>query len=386
MLFVVIDFGRTALPYCSFRPPGGDPRLGVGVGTTVVDLAAVRLDSVDPALVSTTNLDRLLAADSTVWTALHDELTALAAAGDLDGTWSQSAITLELAWTVADYVDFYSSRHHAETVGRLFRPDGDALPPSWLHLPIGYHGRAGTVIVDGTPVRRPRGQIRRPDGSVRYQPSEALDFELEVGWVLGGRSTLGEPVDVARADRHLFGVVLVDDWSARDIQAWEYVPLGPFLGKSFATTVSAWVMPLASLTRIPAAPQDPPPLDHLRADDPWTVDLQLEAWVDPVEGGEPVRVCQVEARDGLYWTPAQQLAHLTSNGATVRPGDLFASGTVSAPGRPGCLLEASAGGVAPVIGSRSYLADGDGVRLIGTASTPKGPVSLGPASGVVQPG
>ena len=273
-----------------------------------------------------------------------------------------------------DYVDCYSSLEHATTVGRLFRPDAeDPLPAAWRHLPIAYHGRAGTVVASGTPVRRPHG-VRGPGDA---GPERMLDFELEVGFLCGpapGRLT------VEQAPEHVLGVVLVNDWSARELQRFEYQPLGPFLAKSFATSISSWVVPLDALApaRADGPPQDPEPVPHLRRGEPWGLDLELEAELNGTV------VTRVNAR-GLYWTFAQQLAHVTSNGATLRAGDLVASGTVSGfePGTQGCLLEATRAGTQPLRlddgTTRTFLEDGDRVVLRGRA----GDVDLGGVDGTI---
>jgi len=271
----------------------------------------------------------------------------------------------QLPFTVADYVDFYSSLEHATNLGRMFRPDAEPLLPNWRHLPVGYHGRAGTVVVSGTPVRRPQGQAKPPDaGAPVFGPSRRLDIELELGFVVGVPSRLGEPVPTAAFRDHVFGLVLVNDWSARDIQAWEYVPLGPFLGKSFATSISAWVTPLSLLEDrlVPAPPQEPQPLPHLRVEGDWALDLPLEVELN----GEAI--VRGNAR-GLYWTMPQQLAHATSNGASVRTGDLMASGTISGaePGSEGSLIELTRNGAEPLRladgTERTFLEDGDEVVL-----------------------
>jgi fumarylacetoacetase len=270
-------------------------------------------------------------------------------------------VRLAMPFEVADYVDFYSSLHHAVNLGRMFRPGSEPLLPNWRHLPVGYHGRAGTVVPDGTPVRRPRGQ--RPGPS--FGPSEKLDIELELGFVIGVASAQGEPVPVERALDHVFGVVLVNDWSARDIQAWEYQPLGPFLGKSFATSISRWVVPVSELAdRRAALPaQDPEPLPYLR-EPPWAFDIDLEVEVNGAV------VARSNTRH-LYWSIAQQIAHLTVNGASLRTGDLLATGTISGPERAqrGSLIELSWNGAEPVELSdgsvRRFLEDGDEVVLRG---------------------
>jgi fumarylacetoacetase len=268
---------------------------------------------------------------------------------------------LVLPFEVADYVDFYSSIHHAQNIGRMFRPEGEPLMPNWRHLPVGYHGRAGTVVPSGTPVVRPSGQ--RPGGV--FGPSERLDIELEAGFVIGTPSRLGEPVPIERALDHVFGMVLVNDWSARDIQAWEYQPLGPFLGKSFATSVSAWVVPIEELLdrRVPAERQEPEPLPYLR-ERPWAFDIPLEVELNGA------LVARSNTRH-LYWSVSQQIAHLTVNGASLRTGDLLATGTISGPEREerGSLIELSWNGAEPIElpdgSTRTFLEDGDEVVLRG---------------------
>jgi fumarylacetoacetase len=280
---------------------------------------------------------------------------------------------LGMPFEVADYVDFYSSLHHATNLGRMFRPDAEPLLPNWRHLPVGYHGRAGTVVPSGAPVRRPNGQ--RPGGE--FGPSARLDIELEAGFVIGTPSTMGEPVPIERALDHVFGMVLVNDWSARDIQAWEYQPLGPFLGKSFKTSVSHWVVPLDELAgrRVPNEPQEPGPLPYL-AEEPWAFDIPLEVQLNGAV------IASTNARH-LYWSIAQQIAHLTVNGASLRTGDLLATGTISGPERDerGSLIELSWNGQEPIElpdgTTRTFLEDGDEVVLRGEP--------LGEVRGRVEP-
>ncbi len=315
---------------------------------------------VDGRVLDLSELDPLLAGDS---------LNPLMAAGpelrrELAGRVGEGreveAPELRLPFRVADYVDFYSSLAHAENLGRMFRPGSEPLLPNWRHLPVGYHGRAGTIVGSGTPVRRPRGQRAAGD----FGESARLDIELEAGFIVGAPSRMGEPVAVERALDHVFGMVLVNDWSARDLQAWEYQPLGPFLGKSFCTSVSNWVVPLEELLerRVPAPPQEPEPLPYLR-EEPWAFDIPLE-----VELNGTV-VSRSNTRH-LYWSIAQQIAHLTVNGASLRTGDLLATGTISGPEREqrGSLIELSWNGTEPVElpgGRRSFLEDGDEVVLRG---------------------
>ena len=307
------------------------------------------------------SLDALLALGRDGWA------QAIDAARGHDGPRSREP-ELRLPFAVADYVDFYSSLEHATNVGTIFRPDTEPLLPNWRRLPVGYHGRAGSVVVSGTDVRRPQGQL----GEGVFGPSQRLDVELELGCVVGVPSEPGEPVAVDAFEEHVFGVVLVNDWSARDIQAWEYRPLGPFLGKSFQTSISAWVTPLALLqdARVDAPPQEPAPLPYLDGGRDWALDVELEIELN----GEVIS--RGNART-LYWTMPQQLAHLTSNGAAVRTGDLLASGTISGaePGSEGSLLE--------LWQDSRYLEDGDEVVLRGrTASLELGEVrgTLIPAS------
>jgi fumarylacetoacetase len=268
---------------------------------------------------------------------------------------------LAMPFEVADYVDFYSSLHHATNLGRILRPDGEPLLPNWRHLPVGYHGRAGTVVPTGSVIPRPSGQQR----GGTFGPSRRLDIELEAGFVIGTPSRRGEPVPIDRALEHVFGMVLVNDWSARDIQGWEYQPLGPFLGKSFATSISAWVVPIEELLdrRVSIEPQEPEPLPYLR-EQPWAFDIPLEAELNG----------SVVARSNtrhLYWSISQQIAHLTVNGASLRTGDLLASGTISGPQRDerGSLIELSWNGDEPIElpagDQRTFLEDGDEVVLRG---------------------
>ena len=275
---------------------------------------------------------------------------------------------------IGGYTDFYASLHHATNVGALFRPDNPLLP-NYRHLPIAYHGRASSIVVSGTPIRRPHGQFKSGDAVV-FGPTQSLDYELEVGFFIGPGNVLGEPIDITQAEEHIFGVCLVNDWSARDIQAWEYQPLGPFLGKSFATTISPWVVPLEALApfRITGPDQDPPPLPYLTSPSNAAIDLNLEVLLSTQQmrhsSQPPVRLSRGNLRD-LYWTPAQFVAHHTSNGCDLRPGDLLASGTVSGPSRDslGCLLEITRRGAEPLAlptgETRCFLEDGDEITLRG---------------------
>jgi fumarylacetoacetase len=276
---------------------------------------------------------------------------------------------------------------HASNLGRLFRPDSEPLLPNWKHLPVGYHGRAGTVVTSGTDIVRPRGQRKPPTADVpAYGPSERLDIEVELGFVVGTPSALGTPVGVDSFEDHVYGVVLVNDWSARDLQAWEYVPLGPFLGKSFATSISPWVVSLEALkdAAVPLAPQDPPVLPYLAGAELTNPDITFEVrWNGQLVSTPPYK--------GMYWSPAQMLAHLSVNGASVRTGDLFASGTVSGPEKDqrGSFIELSWGGREPVTVNgeqRTFLQDGDEVTITGWATTSDGrKLGLGEVTGRISP-
>lgn len=378
------DWGTTTLPWCSFSTAGAAPRVGVGVGTHVLDVAAALPDLAEELAGGT--LDAVLAHPSGRRAELRHRLLELVASGDEEHLVPQADVTLHLPWTVRDYVDFYASEHHASNLGRLFRPDSDPLTPNWKHLPIGYHGRAGTVVVSGTDVVRPSGQRRTPDGEIVFGPSTRLDIEAEMGFVVGGPPVRG-PLTLAEAEDRLFGVCLVNDWSARDLQAWEYVPLGPFLGKSFATSVSPWVVPMEALAGARVAPptRDVDLLPYLDDADapPGGLDLALEVRLD----GEVVSRPPYAA---MYWTPAQMLAHLCVNGASVRPGDLFASGTVSGPDREerGALIELTWNGTDPIHlpdgSTRTFLEDGDTVTISATAPGVDGrTVPIGVVSGTV---
>ena len=370
-------FGVHNLPY----GVAGDGRVLVRVGDRGLDLAAA-CATLRPhlvGLVAGPRLDPLLAAAPPAWA----ELRAAIQDWLRDETHREviepllhpvDGIELVLPFTVGDYVDFYASEHHATNLGRLFRPTAPALTENWKHLPIGYHGRAGTVVVSGTPIVRPCGQRRGQDGPT-FGPSQRLDIEAELGFVTGGPATPG-PVPLAQAGEHIFGVCLVNDWSARDIQAWEYVPLGPFLGKSFATSISPWITPLAALdtARVPPPPRDTPLLPYLDDTDSelWGFDIQLRVELNGRTVSRPPFA-------SMYWTAAQMLAHLTVNGASIRPGDLFASGTISGPhpDQAGSLIE---------LGTE-FLHDGDEVLITATvpATHTRPEFALGEVRGRVLP-
>jgi fumarylacetoacetase len=376
-------FGIANLPYGMAALRDGVTSLVVRIGDRAFDVGALGRHE---------SLDALLAAGPQAWAESRRTITAWLSDDEQRGLVEPhlhplDSVQMVLPFTVADYVDFYASETHATNVGRMFRPDGDALTPNWKHLPIGYHGRAGTVVVSGTEVRRPSGQRRSPDGSITFGPSARLDLEAEVAFVVGTGSQLGSRVTVADFGQHVFGVCLLNDWSARDIQAWEYVPLGPFLGKSFATSVSPWITPLAALADAWVDPpaRDPQPMPYL--DDtatPSSLDLELQVTLNGAVISRPPFAT-------MYWTPAQLLAHMTVNGASVRTGDLYASGTVSGPERAqwGSLLELSWNGTKPLSlpdgTRRTFLEDGDEIVITASARAPRGRIALGEVRGRIGP-
>ncbi|GAA5034113.1 fumarylacetoacetase [Terrabacter aeriphilus] len=397
-------FGIDTLPYGVFHPAGDPtPRVGVRIGDLVLDAGAVAAIGRDAGLVGdgpdlatawqTPSLNAFLALGRPAWTTARAWLTEVL--GDdvhrervTPHLHRLDDVVLHLPIEVADYVDFYASEDHASNVGQIFRPDNAALPPNWKHLPIGYHGRAGTVVVSGTDVVRPTGQRKGPnDPAPVFGPSIRLDIEAELGYVVGGATALGSRVSVDEAADHLFGVVLLNDWSARDLQAWEYVPLGPFLGKSFATSVSAWVTPLEALdaARVALPGQtDPEVLPYLRGD-AFGLDVHVEVALNGTVVSRPEHA-------GMYWSPAQMLAHLTVNGASIRDGDLFGSGTISGPTREsrGSLLELTWNGTEPLrLGdgaTRGFLEDGDTVSMTAWAPGPGGSrIGIAEVTGTIRP-
>lgn len=344
--------------------------MSVAFGTAADGRCVTRVgDAIFDAGAIADSLDALLARPHTEWELAIEAARAGAADGSLPRIGAEAgsadaggaAIELALPFTIGDYVDFYSSLEHATFFGRLLRPEGDPLLPNWRRMPVGYHGRASTVVVSGTPIRRPLGQT--PD----FGPTRALDVEVELGFVVGGPpNALGEPIPIERAGERIFGVVLLNDWSARDIQRFEGQPLGPFLSKAFATSISPWVVPIAQLERVPGPNQDPPPLPYLTHDDDWNLDVELTVEIN----GDLAATTNSRT---LYWSAAQQLAHLASGGAVVRPGDLFGTGTISGGTQDsgGSLMEMG----------RPFLDDSDEIVIRGRAGT----TSLGEVRGRIEP-
>lgn len=389
-------FDLDNLPFGVFSRADQSPRVGARIGDFVLDLAPVA-ELGDPASElaaawRTPSLNAFMAMGPGQWSTARrwiDEVLRNDAHRERTAPHLHplDEVELHLPIEVGDYVDFYASEQHASNVGRIFRPDQAPLLPNWKHLPVGYHGRAGTVVASGTGIIRPCGQRKAPTDDVpSYGPSRRLDIEAELGFVVGSGTALGERVPTADFAAHTFGVVGLNDWSARDIQAWEYVPLGPFLGKSFATSISHWVTPLAALdaawTDLPG--QDPEPLPYLAVGERAGLDIDVEVVLNGTVVSRPPYA-------SMYWSPAQMLAHTTVNGASVRTGDLWGSGTISgsAPDQRGSFLELSWGGQEPFLVdgvARTFLEDGDEVTLRYTArGTSGGRIALGEVTGRVLP-
>ena len=406
-------FGLDNLPYGigSVRRPDGSATAGsvfVAVGDDALDLAAAQRAGVFEAIdglagdeFAQQSLNRFMATGPRTWQAVRERIRGILVDRSFEARvrgWltPRADLAMHLPVAVGDYVDFYSSEHHATNLGRILRPGSPPLLPNWRYLPVGYHGRAGTVVVSGTDVVRPHGLVTTDDGPPQYEPTHMLDIELEVGTIVGVGSDLGRPIPIDRAADHLFGMVLLNDWSARDIQAYEYQPLGPHLGKSFATSISPWVVPFAALQPflVHGPAQDPAPAAYLTTEARWGVDLQLRVEMSTAAmraAGLPAVGLSAVDFSTMYWTVAQQLAHLTANGASTRTGDLFGSGTVSGPtpGSEGSLIEMTQRGAAPLTlpngERRGFLADGDEITLRGTCSNGTQRIDFGEVRGTIVP-
>jgi fumarylacetoacetase len=378
--------------------------MGYKHGDTILDLATVAslgfFDTlaIDPAVFTQPVLNDFIALGKTNWLAAGQRIKQLLSnnEAELDAVRAQvllpaSPATMHLPVRIGDYTDFYAGIHHAENVGRLFRPDGDPLLANYRHMPVAYHGRSSSIVVSGTPIRRPQGQRLGSDGQPVFGPSRALDFELELGLIIGKSNPLGEPVPVDAAEEYIFGVTLFNDWSARDIQRWEYQPLGPFLGKNFGSSLSAWVLPFADLEpfRIAGPVQEPAPLPYLQPTRDGHFDVALEVSLQSSDSGEAV-ISQSNARH-LYWSFAQMIAHHTVNGCNLNIGDVLATGTISGetPDSAGSLLELSYNGKQPLALpntiKRTFLENGDRVTLRGWAGSAENTVQLGEVSGQIMP-
>lgn len=401
------DFPIQNLPYGIFKPRNGSPRAGVAIGDLILDLSVLeeRSDFSDvvaapvpsgrtrndlppgtatgTTLFAGDSLNAFMALGRPAWKKTREVLQHLLSAETATlrdnaelrarAFHKQNEVTMQLPARIGDYTDFYSSYHHAHNVGTMLRGPDNALMPNWKWLPVAYHGRASSIVVSGAEVKRPRGQTKPPDASSpAYGLSKSLDFELETAFFIGPGNSLGQPVSIDRAEDHIFGIVLMNDWSARDIQTWEYQPLGPFLAKNFCTSISPWVVTLEALEPfrkgLPA--QDPSPLSYLKRANDFTFDIHLEARLQTAKLPQPQTITRTNFQN-LYWSIAQQLAHHTVNGCNLQPGDLLASGTISGPTEEsrGCMLELTWRGANPLQLStgetRKWLEDGDTLSITG---------------------
>lgn len=396
------------LPFGIFKPTQGAARVGVAIGELVLDLSVLEelghfrtAEFQQRAIFSEGALNAFFALGRPAWRAARQVIQNLLDANT--GTLrddaalrarafhSQKDVTMQLPARIGDYTDFYSSYHHAHNVGTMLRGPENALMPNWKWLPVGYHGRASSIVVSGADVRRPHGQTKPPNADApTFGPSRSFDYELETAFFIGPGNALGEPVPIGQAREHIFGLCLMNDWSARDVQAWEYQPLGPFLAKNFCTSISPWVVSLEALEefRKPLPPQDPAPLPYLRTADDFTYDIELEARIQTAAMDAPHVITRTNFQN-LYWSMAQQLAHHTVNGCNLRPGDLLASGTISGPTEEsrGCMLELTWRGANPLTlpngESRKWLEDGDRLTITGWAQGDGYRVGFGEVTGRV---
>jgi fumarylacetoacetase len=397
------------LPYGIFRRRKDHPgQVGVAIGDQVLDLAELEAEKLLPKIGKGKMFDQpalnpFLAAGPDAWRTIrtaiskllqHDEPTLRSNPALRDAVLvPQADVEMLLPVRIGDYTDFYSSREHATNVGVMLRGPDNALMPNWLHLPVAYHGRASSIVVSGTDLRRPCGQMKADNVETpSFGPSRSVDFELEMGFFVGPGNRLGEPIPIAQAREHIFGMVLVNDWSARDIQKWEYQPLGPFLAKNFGTSISPWVVPLAALEpfRCPGPAQDPKPLPYLQSQGDGALDIHLEVEIQGAKMDRPHRVSASNFRH-LYWNMCQQLAHHTVNGCNLQPGDLLASGTISGPTPDSCgsMLELAWKGTKPIPfpngETRVFLQDGDRVTMTGWCQGQGYRVGFGAVTGKILP-
>ncbi|KEQ23009.1 fumarylacetoacetase [Paenibacillus tyrfis] len=404
-------FSIQNLPYGVFRSGnGGPPRIGVAIGEYVLDLAALdqadcfaRTEAAGKGIFDQASLNAFMALGRPVWQQVRAEIQRLLSADEPElrdnaelrtaALLPQKDVELLLPVEIGDYTDFYASRDHAFNVGTMFRGKENALMPNWHHLPVGYHGRASSIVLSGTDVCRPQGQMKPPDAAAPvFGPSRQLDFELEIGWFMGAGNPLGTSIPVERAEEHIFGLVLVNDWSARDIQAWEYQPLGPFLAKNFATSISPWVVPLDALEpfRIRGSVQEPEPLPYLKQEGTHSFDIKLEVYLQSADMQQAERITESNVKY-LYWSMAQQIAHHTVGGCNLRAGDLLASGTISGPDKAsrGCMLELAWRGAEPLQLNdgvkRVWLEDGDRLTMTGYAQGDGYRIGFGEVTGRILP-
>ncbi|KAL7088568.1 hypothetical protein ACP275_13G135200 [Erythranthe tilingii] len=398
------------LPYGVFKPePDSEPRPGVAIGDYVLDLSVIASAGLfdGPYLrnsdcFSQPNLNKFSGLGRPAWKEARTTLQKLLSATEPILRDNESLrekalvpmgkVQMVLPVAIGDYTDFFTSKNHVRNCGLIFRGPDQEINPNWFHIPIAYHGRASSVVISGTDIIRPRGQAHpAPNGQPYFGPSRKLDFELEMAVIVGPGNEFGKPVDVNEAADHIFGLVLMNDWSARDIQAWEYVPLGPFLGKSFGTTISPWIVTLDALEpfAFDAPKQDPPPLPYIAEKESKNYDISLEVSIVPA-GKEDGSIVAKSNLKHIYWTITQQLAHHTSNGCNLRPGDLLGTGTISGPVHEsvGSLLELSWNGQRPLSldgTARTFLEDGDEVILSGCCKGDGYSVGFGKCSGKILP-
>jgi fumarylacetoacetase len=400
------EFPIQNLPYGVFRTVNSEPRVGVAIGDQILDLVLLANEQLlrcEPGVFARPELNDFIALGPDAWHRVREQLGELLSASNqaLQGNpvlrekalVAQADAGMLLPVEIPGYTDFYSSKEHATNVGMLFRDPKNALLPNWSEMPIGYNGRASSVVVSGTPIRRPNGQIKLPDQERPvFGACRKLDLELETGFIVGVPNQLGEPIPCEEAERHIFGMVLLNDWSARDLQAWEYVPLGPFNAKSFATTVSPWIVTMEALQpfRTAQPAQSPEPLPYLRHAGEHAFDITLEAQLKPAGAAQPTTIAHTNFRY-MYWTMAQQLAHHTISGCNTRVGDLMGSGTISGPTRDslGSLLEATLNGREPLTlqtgERRAFIEDGDELTLRGWCQGAGYRVGFGACAGVILP-
>src|SRR5438105_1921628 len=394
------------LPFGIFQPKGGKPRAGVAIGDLIADLSVLEElghfrspEFQGRKVFSEDSLNAFLGLGRPAWRKVRAVLQRLLSSKTSilrDNArlrarvfHAQKSVTMKLPVRIANYTDFYSSYHHAHNVGTMLRGPENALMPNWKWLPVAYHGRASSVVISGTDVRRPQGQTKAPDASApTFGQTKSLDYELEMAFLVGSGNSLGTPVSIDRATDHTFGLVLMNDWSARDIQAWEYQPLGPFLAKNFATSISPWVVTLEALEpfRKPLPPQEPEPLPYLRANNDFTLDIELEADLQTSLMHAPQVITRSNFQN-LYWSISQQLAHHTVNGCNLESGDLLASGTISGATEEsrGCMLELTWRGANPLKlpngETRKWLEDGDRLTITGCAQREGYRVGFGEVTG-----
>jgi fumarylacetoacetase len=398
------------LPFGIFKPAQRPARVGVAIGDFVLDLSVLEElghfrfpEFQNRPVFSADTLNAFLALGRPAWRKAREVIQQLLAS-DTTALRDDAAlrarvlharkeVTMQLPARIGDYTDFYSSYHHAHNVGTMLRGPENALMPNWKWLPVAYHGRASSIVVSGTDVRRPHGQTKPPNADAPiFGPSRSFDYELETAFLIGPGNTLGTSIPIDQATDHIFGLVLMNDWSARDVQAWEYQPLGPFLAKNFCTSISPWVVMLEALEpfRKPLPRQDPEPLPYLRAMNDFTYDIQLEAHLQTASMAAPHVITRTNFQN-LYWSIAQQLAHHTVNGCNLQPGDLLASGTISGPTEEsrGCMLELTWRGANPLTlpngETRKWLEDGDGLTITGWAQSDGYRIGFGEVSGRVLP-